>query len=74
MAKAGTVVISLSGKDRGRLLAVLGGDDRRVLVVDGKHRKLGSPKAKKSPSSASDRMDAGTQPDADGPTAEASPA
>lgn len=40
------MVISLSGKDRGRLLAVLGGDDRRVLVVDGKHRKLGSPKAK----------------------------
>ena len=43
---AGTVVISLSGKDRGRLLAVTGGDDRRVLTADGKHRKLDSPKAK----------------------------
>ena len=43
---AGTVVISLSGKDRGRLLAVTGGDDRRVLTADGKHRKLSSPKAK----------------------------
>ena len=46
MAMAGTVVISLSGKDRGRLLAVTGGDVRRVLTADGKHRKLGSPKAK----------------------------
>ena len=40
------MVISLSGKDRGRLLAVTGGDDRRVLTADGKHRKLCSPKAK----------------------------
>lgn len=46
MAKAGTVVISLSGKDRGRLLAVTGGDDRRVFVADGRHRKLDSPKTK----------------------------
>ena len=46
MAKAGTVVISLSGKDQGRLLAVTGGDDRRILTADGRHRKLDHPKAK----------------------------
>ena len=40
------MVISLSGKDRGRLLAVTGSDDHRVYVADGRHRKLDSPKAK----------------------------
>ncbi len=46
MAVVGTVVKSLSGKDRGQLLVVVGSDAHRWLVADGRRRKLQSPKAK----------------------------
>ena len=40
MAVVGTVVKSLSGKDRGQLLVVVGSDAHRWLVADGRRRKL----------------------------------
>ena len=46
MVEVGTVVQSLSGKDRGTLLVVVGGDEHRILVADGRHRMLAHPKAK----------------------------
>ena len=43
----GTLVLSLAGRDKGRLLAVVGSDDRnRILVCDGKERKIERPKSK----------------------------
>lgn len=42
----GTVVISKAGRDKGRALAVVGGEDGYVLVADGKERPLGRPKRK----------------------------
>ena len=42
----GTVVISRAGRDKGRLLAVVGNDGRFVLVADGKERPLARPKKK----------------------------
>ena len=43
----GTLVLSLAGRDKGRLLAANGSDDRnRVLVCDGKERKIERPKSK----------------------------
>lgn len=42
----GRVVISLAGKDKGRLMAVLSFTDREVLLTDGKFRPLERPKSK----------------------------
>lgn len=42
----GQVVISLAGHDKGELLVIAGFDRSRVLVCDGKQRKLERPKAK----------------------------
>lgn len=43
----GTLVLSLAGRDKGYLLAAVGSDDiDRVLVCDGKERKIEKPKSK----------------------------
>lgn len=43
----GTLVISLAGRDKGRLLAAAGGAaGNRVPVCDGKERKIEKPKSK----------------------------
>lgn len=44
--KAGSVVISSAGHDKGRLMLVVGADGDRILVADGKERKLGHSKQK----------------------------
>ena len=44
--KVGQVVISLAGHDKGELLVIAGFDKNRVLVCDGKQRKLERPKLK----------------------------
>lgn len=44
--KTGGVIISLAGHDKGRLMLVVGADGDRILVADGKERKLASPKKK----------------------------
>lgn len=43
---AGRVVISSAGHDKGRLMLVVGADGGRLLVADGKERKLAHPKQK----------------------------
>ena len=42
----GRVVISSAGHDKGRLMLVVGADGDRILVADGKERKLEHPKRK----------------------------
>ena len=42
----GTVVKSLAGKDKGRLLAVMQSGNGSVLVCDGKERPIDRPKSK----------------------------
>ena len=42
----GTVVISLAGRDKGRLLAVWNVNENGIFVVDGKERRLSDPKRK----------------------------
>ena len=42
----GRVVISSAGHDKGRFMLVVGADGDRILVADGKERKLGHPKKK----------------------------
>lgn len=44
--KTGEVVRSTAGRDRGRLLVVVGLEQGRALVADGKVRKLAGPKRK----------------------------
>ena len=44
--KAGSVVISSAGHDKGRLMLVVGADGGKILVADGKERKLATPKRK----------------------------
>lgn len=46
MLKEGAVVLSLSGRDKGKLLAVVGNEQNRVLVCDGKERPVERPKRK----------------------------
>jgi len=46
MWEAGTVVISLAGRDKGYLLCVVGEESGCILVCDGKERPLGRPKKK----------------------------
>ena len=42
----GRVVISSAGHDKGRFMLVVGADGERILVADGKERKLDHPKKK----------------------------
>ena len=44
--KVGQVVISTAGHDKGDLLVIAGFENEKVLVCDGKHRKLDKPKCK----------------------------
>ena len=44
--KAGSVVISSAGHDKNRFMVVVGADGEKILVADGKERKLQSPKKK----------------------------
>lgn len=46
MLEKGTVVRSLAGRDKGKLLAVMQSDESRVLVCDGKERPTDRPKSK----------------------------
>ena len=42
----GRVVISSAGHDKGRFMLVVGADGDRILLADGKERKLEHPKKK----------------------------
>ena len=42
----GMIVISRAGHDKGSFLAVVGTEDGRVLVADGKERPIAKPKRK----------------------------
>ena len=44
---AGWIVRSAVGRDRGKLLCVLGEEGEFLLLADGKRRKAASPKRKK---------------------------
>ena len=44
--KVGQVMKSLAGHDKGELMVVAGFEKTKVLVCDGKHRKLEKPKCK----------------------------
>ena len=44
--KVGQVVVSSAGHDKGELLVIAGFDEDRILVCNGKDRKLNKPKAK----------------------------
>ena len=46
MLEKGTVVKSLAGRDKGKLLAIVKSDENRVLVCDGKERPVDRPKSK----------------------------
>ena len=46
MLERGRVVISLAGRDKGRLLAVMQEEKNRVLICDGKERPIDRPKSK----------------------------
>lgn len=46
MFKRGTVVISLKGKDTDFLMCVIGENEGKVLVCDGRKRRLENPKSK----------------------------
>ena len=41
------IIISLAGRDKGKLFYVMGVEDGYVLIADGKGRKLENPKRKK---------------------------
>jgi len=44
----GTVVCSRAGHDKGQLFCIVGLEDERLLLCDGKRRKLAAPKHKKA--------------------------
>ena len=46
MLERGTVVRSSAGRDKGKLLAIVGSEQERVLVCDGKERPVERPKSK----------------------------
>ncbi|MBR5300241.1 MAG: KOW domain-containing RNA-binding protein [Bacteroidales bacterium] len=46
MLERGTVVRSSAGRDKGRLLAIVGSEAKKVLVCDGKERPVERPKSK----------------------------
>ena len=43
----GDIVISKAGRDKGKYLMVVGFTDDRILLADGKMRKIENPKCKK---------------------------
>lgn len=42
----GAVVVSLCGHDKGKLYVVVGKSEEKLLLCDGKNKKLASPKVK----------------------------
>ncbi len=46
MLEKGTVVRSSAGRDKGSLLAVVGSEQKKVFVCDGKERPVERPKSK----------------------------
>lgn len=46
MLERGTVVRSSAGRDKGKLLAIVGSEPKKVLVCDGKERPVERPKSK----------------------------
>ncbi len=42
----GSVVLSLRGNEKGKVMLVVGTDEKNVFVCDGKKRKVGFPKRK----------------------------
>ena len=46
MLEKGTVVRSSAGRDKGKLLAIVGSEPKKVLVCDGKERPVERPKSK----------------------------
>ncbi|MGN0171686.1 MAG: KOW domain-containing RNA-binding protein [Acutalibacteraceae bacterium] len=46
MLRYGCLVLSLAGKDKGRLMAVVRDDEKGVWLADGKRRPLEHPKCK----------------------------
>lgn len=44
--KTGQIVKSIRGHDKGNLLMIAGFDEKRVLLCDGKERRLSKPKSK----------------------------
>ncbi len=44
--ETGKIVLSLAGNDRGQFYCVVGMREDRILVADGKRRKLDAPKEK----------------------------
>lgn len=47
MSEHGLIVRSLAGRDKGRVLCVVGAEGEYLYLSDGKHRKLAAPKRKK---------------------------
>lgn len=48
MPEVGAVVLSLAGRDSGKLLATVGSENGFILVCDGKERPVERPKRKNS--------------------------
>lgn len=46
MLETGRVVLATQGRDKGGYYLVLGSEKERVLIADGRRRKLASPKKK----------------------------
>ena len=46
MLEKGTVVRSLAGRDKDKLLVIIGSDEKSVLLCDGKERPIDRPKSK----------------------------
>ena len=44
---AGDLVVSLAGRDKGKVLLVVKVENEYAYLVDGKYRKVGNPKKKK---------------------------
>ncbi len=43
----GTLVVSVSGRDEGRVLAVVGSNETHLFLADGRKRRIEKPKQKK---------------------------
>ena len=48
MSSVGRLVLSLSGRDKGMYLAVIGESGCYLVLANGRHRKMENPKHKKS--------------------------
>ncbi len=44
--KIGDLVLATAGREEGKLFLVIGTEDNRVIIADGKSRKIGSAKRK----------------------------